>query len=401
MKNTLKSCFSTIFSLLLLLFFLSFQSCNQEAASSDTKATKEQKEVQADEKKDKPKISTSLKGKLDAIMRYCEYFNEMKYREISELFAPKVDQFITVKDLTNEAVGKMAFDFLIKKNYVDYTAHVDEAKEEGDAIRLPIEIRWEGYHAKVLTEFKFNQDYKISSLKELKILEKRKIIPKVKTRKGEILNTYNNCNFKKEGMNCTHYQMEYELIEDAPNAEVKDMVNKLVLNFEGANSGDEAAFRAYHQKQAEKFAEDARDFAAQGMALHQQYSNHFEELGEVLTLVETYSEYMGGAHGMGFSTTRHFDLNSGKEIRFGDIFKEDAEPELREIIQKQMEELGYDFPDQQPLPANFHFGMKRLIFYYNQYELGMYLPAPGFHLKYNEVKHLMKPDSPVYSIINQ
>ncbi len=119
---------------------------------------------------DKDPTATKMK---EVIHQYCKYFNEGEYEAVSELFTDQVALWITAKNIKNTAVGKEASRFLSSKEDVYYRPDFERMQREGQTAKVPIAMRWEGYFAEVEAEIKFDEDFKINSYKESKILKKK------------------------------------------------------------------------------------------------------------------------------------------------------------------------------------------------------------------------------------
>ncbi len=114
----------------------------------------------------------------------------------------------------------------------------------------------------------------------------------------------------------------------------------------------------------------------------------------------------------------NFDMNTGGIITEKDIFLEDFEPELTEIIRKRIIEesqVNDDLPTISSLEktqyiieaikpnGNFYLNDEAICFVYNPYEIApiKFMQGAEISLDFMAIKHLMKIDSPVYYLVLQ
>jgi len=118
-----------------------------------------------------------------------------------------------------------------------------------------------------------------------------------------------------------------------------------------------------------------------------------------------YHEYTGGAHGIYMSSFLNMDLRTLSPVRLEDLFVEDYEEELTELLWKQLmednhaqtrqevEDMGYcSTGDLAPI-ENFYLGREGITFYYNVYEIAPYAMGPvKITLSYETLQHLLSDD---------
>lgn len=143
---------------------------NEESQNQPNDNAEGKQNTTAPAKEDKDPTATKMKA---VIHQYCKYFNEGEYEAVSELFTDQVALWITAKNIKNTAVGKEAERFLSTKEEVYYRPDFERMKREGQTATVPIAMRWEGYFAEVEAEIKFDENFKINSYRESKILKKK------------------------------------------------------------------------------------------------------------------------------------------------------------------------------------------------------------------------------------
>lgn len=165
------------FIFLLILLY----SCGggEEKQETQTQTNSSQNEITEDESPQTDKKAPPVKEKEDTkatkmqavIQDYCQFFNEKEFYAVSDLFTPKVEQWITLKNIKNTDIGDEASRFLGTKLNVHYRPDFVKMRREGQTAYLPIAMSWEGYFAEVEAEIKFDEDFKITSYRENKILK--------------------------------------------------------------------------------------------------------------------------------------------------------------------------------------------------------------------------------------
>lgn len=343
------------------------------------------------------------------IQEYCDKFNQGSYREVKTLFAANVKQYITMKNTKPDAIAKSVNQFLTKKKFVDYFAEMDALKVEGKTANVPLNIKWTGYETRVLTEFEFDDAYKIVSLKEAKIL-KQKYTKKLQLAKKQIVKTYKNCNHKKKKDDCPRMVFDYVLVSQATNAKAKDAINQEILSLMkstvSASSADEAAITKAAEDFIKSFDEAVKDGSAMG-SWYTELEVEVTEVKDIASIVCTSHGYGGGAHGFSSIFISHFDTNTGKKIELDDLFVEGYLPKLQKIATKifrklnevpdgkTINEQGYSIDDNEKLTLAKAFLIKgsEFEFLYGRYEAGPYsMFPPMLRIKYADIKHLIKKD---------
>ena len=117
----------------------------------------------------------------------------------------------------------------------------------------------------------------------------------------------------------------------------------------------------------------------------------------VLCINNSFWEYAGGAHGLGYQEFNCFDLKSGKQISTDDIFLKGYEEPLR---LKGVEHLNLDPTfierDSLQLNGNFFVTPEGIEFVYNSYEITCYMcGTPSTFIPWNEINQWIDPKGPM------
>jgi len=207
---------------------------------------------------------------------------------------------------------------------------------------------------------------------------------------------------------------------DYPVAHVADSVTACIYDdfFEKAVPGSDPSillnesrdlyFRNYKTSNEEIYQEGAESFnwekIQQIRVLHNEH--------DILSLESYKYGFTGGAHGLSISKFRVIDLKDGHQITLDEIFREDYRNDLRDIINaaarvkyklernQSLADAGFnsDYIDAGP---NFYITKDGIGFYYNQYEVAPFALGPiDIFINYKEFMRILKPESPVYWLIN-
>lgn len=125
----------------------------------------------------------------------------------------------------------------------------------------------------------------------------------------------------------------------------------------------------------------------------------------LLTYRIDYNEYTGGAHGIYTTSFLNFDLRSLNVIRLDDLFEEDYQEALTDLLWKQLmadrkvgtrqelEEMGYGITGPLEPTENFYLSPKGINFYYNVYDIAPYsMGTTEITLSYEEIAPLMSSE---------
>lgn len=113
---------------------------------------------------------------------------------------------------------------------------------------------------------------------------------------------------------------------------------------------------------------------------------------------ETY-DYAGGAHGVNTIQYYHFDMNTGRIFGLSDLFEEEGQKKLLELVSAKCEIMKKDknsevFEESEIESCNnFYFDDENFYFVYNPYEIGPY--SAGYisiSLPIKEIRPLLRKD---------
>ncbi len=132
--------------------------------------------------------------------------------------------------------------------------------------------------------------------------------------------------------------------------------------------------------------------------------------GYMLCLEYIKYAYSGGAHGMTNISYDIIDLADGRLLTYADVFAEDSDDALSDILTRQLRK-DYSIPDDVTLGEagffvekvspnrNIYVNGNGVGFLYNSYEIAPYSQgATNIFLEFNQIKELIKMGSPVYKM---
>ncbi|MEG1562990.1 MAG: RsiV family protein [Bacteroides sp.] len=115
-----------------------------------------------------------------------------------------------------------------------------------------------------------------------------------------------------------------------------------------------------------------------------------------------YDEYTGGAHGIYNTNFLNIDLQSMRPLHLNDLFVEDYEPLLTDLIWNQLmatnkvtthealEDLGYGSTGEIAPVENFYLDEEGITFYYNVYDITPYAMGPvEVKIPFEMMEHLL------------
>jgi hypothetical protein len=116
-------------------------------------------------------------------------------------------------------------------------------------------------------------------------------------------------------------------------------------------------------------------------------------------------QYTGGAHGLGNTLVRVFDVTSGKTLTIQDVFKPGYESSLRQVLEKHLR-VAYDIPEGSALNGdqgilfdphlaltrNFYLTGNGVGFIYNPYEVAPYVVGSiELFIPFSEIREIVQP----------
>ena len=129
-----------------------------------------------------------------------------------------------------------------------------------------------------------------------------------------------------------------------------------------------------------------------------------------LSIVVCKEYYYGGAHGGHNYTNRVIDLKTGQRITEDEIFTDDYQDDLAKIIidaialsfnieMAELENIGFYNLDEIFPNNNFYTDDSGITYTYNEYEIAAYVLGPiTVQIPYNNIRHLLRRDSPLSEI---
>ena len=138
----------------------------------------------------------------------------------------------------------------------------------------------------------------------------------------------------------------------------------------------------------------------------------FNEQG-ILCYTVSFENYTGGAHGAHSYNHHVIDLKTAKPLTEADIFVDDYEEKLAQILvdhiakqnnvanNKELENIGFFSIDEIFPNGNFRVDETGITYSFNEYEIAAYVVgATHVQLPYKEIRHLLRDDSPISSLID-
>lgn len=124
--------------------------------------------------------------------------------------------------------------------------------------------------------------------------------------------------------------------------------------------------------------------------------------GTLLTYRINYNEYTGGAHGIYMTTYLNLDLNTLTPIRLDDLFADNYQEALTDLLWNQLmmenqaksiqelEDMGYTTTGELTPTENFFLTSEGITFHYNVYEIAPYaMGAIQITIPYEMMSHLL------------
>jgi hypothetical protein len=218
----------------------------------------------------------------------------------------------------------------------------------------------------------------------------------------------------EEGSPVASFREQTLVITEVPSQTNLEAIQS-ILQEKQNYSGD--AKVALAKKKKEYFASyiDANSEEVMGMSADWEQNKSVEVVynDNYFTTIGFYlDEYGGGAHGYSSISYMILDLKSSKQVLLSDIFDEQGLASLKSKLQDKalklaqkegatsLEDYGF-FDAEIELTKTFMLTKKGLEFEYQQGEIAPRVMAPpSFLFEWNEIKDIIKSDSPVRSLIN-
>lgn len=233
---------------------------------------------------------------------------------------------------------------------------------------------------------------------------------------------------KPENPNC-NLQLSFIFPEKYADKEILKKIQKqFVLSYFGENyenmSPEEAAtqytedyLKAYKELEDDFKTELAKSDESPVGAWFSYYEMSSDDIAynknDLLCYTVNFENYTGGAHGAHSFTNRVLNLKTGEPVTETDIFIENYQDELAQIIidhitkqnnvenSKELENIGFFSVDEIFPNGNFLVDDNGITYTYNEYEIAAYVVgATNVHLPFSEIGHLLKKDSPIAHLID-
>ena len=371
----------------LLLVFTSCQDHTPHQENTKPKSTLVQ-EGSSDQNEEQKRQENRRKIQ-SVVENYCTKLNNQKFKAaIKDNFSPEIIQYISMKHTTAEQVATEVHRFLSKKQMVNYSVDLDQLKIiNGYRAEVPLSFSWLGYSAKVLLKLLFDKNGKIKLYQEAKILQQSAL--QFETKK-----------YSKKQKGC-RYDVSYVVITKAP-AGLKPILNKKMkhyLNIENGQTLEQLSTE--FMKSYDQYGKNRTGYWSSITRIYVSESNKF------ITFDYQHNEYSGGAHWHSEMDISLYDKKNGNKIELLDLFIDEAVSELKSVAtkafrkaasipeDKSIHEMGFSMNDNDGFRFSecFKISEEGIIFIYKSYEgAHNYNSAPGFEIKYSQIRHLIRPD---------
>lgn len=125
--------------------------------------------------------------------------------------------------------------------------------------------------------------------------------------------------------------------------------------------------------------------------------------GRIFSYGYTRDVYIGGAQGLQTYNYFNFDLKTGHLLDENDIFINNYQNSLSEIIKNAILEKNADaqYPDTIMPNGNFYISDDGITYLYNVYEIApYYVTQTEAFLPYSQLKGILRKDSPIYYLVS-
>jgi Protein of unknown function (DUF3298). len=212
------------------------------------------------------------------------------------------------------------------------------------------------------------------------------------------------------------------------NKELTSKIQALfITNYFGENYSHlspEQAVELYIENYLSSYKELEEDFKAEiardrNMPMESWFSYSEASVNEVnynkngiLCYTVSFEGYTGGAHGAHSQTLYTIDLENGKEITEEDIFVNDYQERLANILVKkiaelyrlddikELENIGFFNIDEIYPNENFIVDNSGITYIFNEYEIAAYVVGNiEVHIPFSEIEYLIKRDGAIAHIV--
>lgn len=230
-----------------------------------------------------------------------------------------------------------------------------------------------------------------------------------------------------ENPNC-NFQLKFIYPKKMGNEGVlKTVQEQFISNYFGDNYKDltpEDAVAGYTSDYIASYKELEDDFklemershgqsVASWFSYYEMSQNEIEyNENDILSYSVSFSNYTGGAHG---AHSTHFyvvDIKTGKEITEEDIFIENYQDQLAQVLvdkittlndvqdAKELENIGFFSVDEIFPNGNFLIDDTGITYAFNEYEIAAYVVGLiEVHIPFKDIDYLIKKDSPIAHLV--
>lgn len=209
---------------------------------------------------------------------------------------------------------------------------------------------------------------------------------------GYINNTINiKSKSIKESTVHLNVDINIPVIEGIKNKDVEKQINFKLENRSIEFLKDVKLLQKEYKEQSEKYGEVPQAFEARSEFKIRYNKNN------ILSMPIIYYQYTGGAHGIYFQKTFNFDTNLEKEIKIGDLFKEDfnykkiINDKIAETIAKNENSFFKDRFKGIDDSTDFYLSQGELVIYFQLYDIASYASGiPEFKIPYSLIEKGLK-----------
>jgi hypothetical protein len=221
----------------------------------------------------------------------------------------------------------------------------------------------------------------------------------------KVLKSYENCN--TDSANCSYIEINYVEVSGPPTSE---LINKYINSFllTTMYPMDSAVYMSM-DAMADGFLKDYENAKKEfpdmpGNWYLNASLNDTAGTDKVISLVQNFDMFTGGAHPVYYEYYYNFDTETGDTLSLNDIFKPGFEAELKKLVVDKFrkdQNLGPNDPltkgglFEDTLSFNYNYLLTKdgINFHYNIYEVWSYAQGPlNIFIPYSDLKALLKPE---------
>ncbi len=265
---------------------------------------------------------------------------------------------------------------------------------------------------------------------------------------------FSSCNIKTQkssenpvGFDSIHVEKVYHLLDnpDNPNCDLeikfvfpnkyenKEILNSLRKQFVSSYFGEdyeqlspEEAVQKYTEDYLTAYKDLEEDYKTElskadetpvgaWYSYYEMSSNHISfNQDNIICYTVSFENYTGGAHGAHAYNHHVLNLKTGQPIAEEEIFIDDYQDKLAQILVnhiaeqnnvsdvKELENIGFFSVDEIFPNGNFLVDETGITYSFNEYEIAAYVVGvTNVHLPYEEIRPLLKEDSPISPLFNK